>query len=74
MILPIEVGDTITITEADNYLGSGDLTLRITELPSGHLPDGSDWIQVTGVEIAGNGQEIGERTALVRTPALKPSS
>jgi hypothetical protein len=72
MILPIEVGDTITIREADRYLGYGDVTLRITMLPSGHLPDGSDWIQVTGIEIARDGQEIGERTGLVRTAALRP--
>lgn len=72
MILPIEVGDTITIKEADRYLGYGDATLRITELPPGHLPTGSDWIQVTGVEIARDGEETGERTALVRAAALRP--
>jgi hypothetical protein len=72
--LPIKVGDTITIKEADYYFGSGDLTLRITGLPPDHLPDGSDWVQITGVQIAWNGQEIGERTALVRTAALKPPS
>jgi hypothetical protein len=74
VILPIKVGDTITIREADYYFGYGDVTLRITELPSAHLPGGSDWIQITGVEVAWNGEEIGERTALVRTSALRPSS
>ncbi|GAA0952468.1 hypothetical protein [Virgisporangium aurantiacum] len=72
MILSIKVGDVITFKEPERYLGYGDLTLRITELPPGHLPDGSDWVQVTGVEIAGDGEEIGERTALVRTAALRP--
>ncbi|GAA0903139.1 hypothetical protein [Virgisporangium aurantiacum] len=72
MILPIEVGDTITIKEADRYLGYGDVTLRITQLPPDHLPTGSDWIQVTGIEIAWDGEQVGERTALVRTAALRP--
>jgi hypothetical protein len=72
MILPIDVGDTITIKEADRYLGYGDVTLRITELPPKHLPTGSDWIQVTGIEIAGNGQDVAERTTLIRAAALRP--
>ena len=74
MILPIKVGDTITVKEADHYLGYGDVTLRITGLPPEHLPSGSDWIQVTGIEIAGNGEQIGERTALIRIAALRPPS
>lgn len=72
MILPIKVGDTVTVKKADRYLGHGDVTLRITELPPGHLPTGSDWIRVIGIEIAWIGEEIGERTALVRTAALRP--
>lgn len=74
MILPVRVGDTVTFKEADYCFGSGDMTLRITELPSDHLPSGSDWIQVTGAQIAWNGGEIGERTALVRTTALSRPS
>ena len=41
MILPIRVGDTITIKEADYCSGYGDVTLRIAELPPDHLPGGS---------------------------------
>lgn len=74
MILPINVGDTITVEEADRYCGSGDVTLRVTSLPAEHLPSGSDWIQLTGVEIAPDGHEVGARTALVRTAALSAPS
>ena len=70
MLLPIKVGDTVTIAEADRYCGSGAVTLRVTALPAEHLPSGSDWIQLTGVELADDGREVGERTDLVRTAAL----
>jgi hypothetical protein len=74
VILPIKVGDTITIKEADRYLGYGAMTLRITELPPDYLPGGSDWIRIAGVEVTQDGEEIGERTALVRTTALSARS
>lgn len=74
MILPIKVGDTITIEEVDRYCGSGDMTLRITSLPAEHLPSGSDWVQLTGVEITRDGHAPKERTALVRTSALRAPS
>jgi hypothetical protein len=32
------VGDTITIREADRYLGYGDVTLQITKLPPDRYP------------------------------------
>lgn len=70
-MLPINVGDTITIREADRYLGYGAVTLRITELPPDHLPAGSEWMQVTGIEIDQDGHEVGECTTLIRTAALK---
>ncbi len=74
MILPIKVGDTITAEEPDRYCGSGDVMLRVTSVPAEHLPSGSDWIQLTGVEIASNGNEVGARPALVRTAALRAPS
>ena len=74
MILPIKVGDTITLEEADRYCGSGDVTLRVTSLPAENLPSGSDWIQLTGVEITRDGHDAMERTALVRTVALRAPS
>jgi hypothetical protein len=74
MILPIKVGDTITIDEADRYCGSGDVTLRVTSLPAEHLPSGSDWIQLTGVEITCDGHEVGEQTTLIRAAALRAPS
>ena len=73
MKLEVKVGDVVTFKESDYYFGSGDVTLRITQLPEERLPSGSEWLQISGIPIYWNGQEGEERTALVRATALKPN-
>jgi len=66
-----EPDDVVTIKEADDCYGLGDIRMRLTVVGNGRpVHDGAEWVQVEGIELCHDDSEIEPRSALVRAAAL----
>lgn len=72
MTLPVEVGELIRVHESDYCYGLGDLVLRVTQV--WRSPTNTLWLLIKGIELAWNGQQLGERQVCVRASALENGS
>jgi hypothetical protein len=62
------VGDVLVLAEADYLYGAGRLILRVEHIDRRHpISYGDeDWYPVRGIQISGNGTDIGDRETMVR--------
>ena len=61
-------GRVLTFAEPDYQYGAGPLKLRVEHIDRANPVryDGENWYRVDGVQISGNGAELGRRQVLVR--------
>jgi hypothetical protein len=61
-------GKVIQLGEPDYCYGRGPLTIRVdrVDLANPISYDGETWYRVEGVQLGGNGVEVGRREVLVR--------
>jgi hypothetical protein len=65
----VEVGQVLSIKEADYCYGVGDLRLRVTRVAPNQHPD-VEWIRVVGMALRPDGSDFEPRDVLVRASAL----
>jgi hypothetical protein len=60
--------DLLVLAEADYLYGAGRLILRVQHIDRSHPISYHDeiWYPVRGVQISGNGTDMGERETMVR--------
>jgi len=65
----------LVLLEADYRYGLGTLTLRVERVDRTRPDtyDGATWYRVEGVQVGGNGADIGSREVLVRATRLPVS-
>jgi hypothetical protein len=66
--------DILVLAEADYLYGAGRLILRVQHIDRGHPISyrNENWYPVRGIEISGNGADVGDRETVVRGARLPP--
>jgi hypothetical protein len=66
--------DILVLAEADYLYGAGRLILRVQHIDRYHPINyrDEDWYPVRGIEISGNGTDMGDRETMVRGARLPP--
>lgn len=72
----VELGEVISVPEADYMYGVGTLTLKVTAIGDVVRHGGADWVALRGIQLRAGTTVPGERFALVRVTALaaRPSA